>query len=65
MIVLICEGDQAVLMTGMNLNGYGPPKSFCFDDHCDDPPFMVRYAVKLDRNGTSFDETEKKRDLMF
>nr|CAB3263606.1 lysosomal alpha-mannosidase-like [Phallusia mammillata] len=31
---------QADLFTGINENGYGPPKGFCFDELCGDSPIM-------------------------
>ncbi|XP_039250452.2 lysosomal alpha-mannosidase-like [Styela clava] len=34
------DSASADLLTGVNENGYGPPKGFCFDEYCSDDPIM-------------------------
>jgi lysosomal alpha-mannosidase len=46
------------LFTGALFNGYGPPEGFCFDDECQDEPFMddprVGFMKENFRKGISF-----------
>jgi lysosomal alpha-mannosidase len=34
------EPSSSTIFTGILPNGYGPPPGFCFDQFCDDDPFM-------------------------
>ena len=37
-------GQATEIFTSVLYDGYGPPKGFCFDRGCDDPPVMVSYV---------------------
>ena len=34
-------GQATEIFTSVLYDGYGPPRGFCFDRGCDDPPVMV------------------------
>ena len=33
-------GKDSQIFAGVTYNNYAPPRGFCFDDHCSDPPIQ-------------------------
>ena len=57
-------GSTSDLFFGALFAHYGPPKGFCFDTSCNDPPIMVRHpkSVNLAFLGLQF---KSMRDRLF